>query len=135
MTQRDAQFIESRSFQVEEVSRIYGVPPHLLGQTEKQTSWGTGVAEQNLGLSRFTLMGWTSRIESALAAVLPPTEFAEFDYRGLLAGTPQQEIELLIAQKNAGLLSADEARAILNRPPLPEQPAPPAPTPPGGNAA
>ena len=82
MTKRDAQFIESRSFQVEEVSRIYGVPPHLLGQTEKQTSWGTGVAEQNLGLSRYTLMGYTSRIESALVAVLAPAEFAEFDYKG-----------------------------------------------------
>ena len=84
MTNSDAQFIESRSFQVEEVSRIYGVPPHLLSQTEKQTSWGTGVAEQNLGLSRYTLMGYTSRIESALVAVLPPAEFS----RVRLQGTP-----------------------------------------------
>jgi HK97 family phage portal protein len=124
MTNADAEFLSSRAFQVEEVSRIYGVPPHLLMATEKQTSWGTGVAEQNRGLARFTLMGWTSRIESAIKPVLPPTQFAEFDYAGLLQGSPAEEIDILIRQVQAGLLTVDEARAIRNLPPLPEQPDP-----------
>jgi HK97 family phage portal protein len=120
MTNQDAQFLESRAFQVEEVSRIYGVPPHLLSSTEKVTSWGSGIQEQDLALAKYTLMGWTSRIESSLKKILPAGQFAEFSYKGLLAGTPNQEIELLIAQVAAGILTVDEAREYLNLGPMPE---------------
>jgi len=130
MNNVDAQFVESRNFQVEEVARIYGVPPHLLSSVSKVTSWGAGIQEQDLALSKYTLMGWTSRIESALQAVLAPGLYAEFDYKGLLQGTPAQEIENLVAQVNAGLLTKDEARAIMNRPPSPEST--PTPPPAGG---
>lgn len=120
MTNADAEFLASREFQVVEFARMFGVPPHLLGATEKQTSWGTGVAEQNLGLSRFTLMSWTGRIEEALSQLLPNPRFCEFDYSGLLQGSPKEEIQLLIEQVEAGLLTVDEARAIRNLPPLTE---------------
>lgn len=118
MTNDDAQFVQSREFQVIEFCRMIGVPPHLVGATEKQTSWGTGVAEQNVGLARYTLMPWTSRIEEALSALLPDNQFCEFDYSGLLQGSPKEEIELLIAQKDAGILTVDEVRRIRNLPPL-----------------
>lgn len=129
MNSADAQFIESRGFQVEEVARMFGIPPHLLAATEKQTSWGTGIQEQNNGLSKYTLMPWTSRIEESLSALLPNNQHAEFDYSGFLQGTPADEINLLIAQINAGLITKDEARAIRNLPPLPPEPAPVAPAP------
>ncbi len=112
-----AQFIQSRVHQIEEVGRIFGVPPHLLGQTEKQTSWGTGVAEQNRGLARYTLMGWTSRIEQRLSRLLSRPVIAEFDYSGLLQPAPEVEIPLLIQQVDAGLLDLEEARRIRNLPP------------------
>lgn len=120
MSLEDAQFLQSREFQVVEFARMFGVPPHLLGATEKQTSWGTGVAEQNVGLARYTLMPWTSRLEESLSALLMGTKWVEFDYAGLLQGSPKEEIDLLIAQVNAGLLTKDEARAIRNLPPLPK---------------
>lgn len=116
---RDAQFIESRVHQIEEVGRIFGVPPHLLGQTEKQTSWGTGVAEQNRGLSRYTLMGWTSRLEQRLSRLLSRPTIAEFDYSGLLQPAPEVEIPLLLSQVQAGVLTVDEYRRIRNMAPLP----------------
>lgn len=126
MSAEDAQFIETRIHQVEEVARIFGVPPHLLGQTEKQTSWGTGVSEQNRGLARYTLAPWTSRIEQRLSRLLTRPTSCEFDYSGLLQPSPDQEITLLLAQVGGGLLTIDEARRIRNLPPLPpaEQPAP-----------
>lgn len=123
MPANDAQFIESRVHQVEEVSRIFGVPPHLLGQTEKQTSWGTGVAEQNRGLARYTLMSWTKRIEQRLSRLLPSPRFVEFDYSGLLQAAPEVEIPLLIQQLQAGVLTLNEVRRIRNYGPLPEAPA------------
>lgn len=119
MPAADLQHIESRVHQVEEIARIFGVPPHLLGQTEKQTSWGTGVTEQNRGLARYTLMPWTSRIEQRLSRLLPNKQFAEYDYAGLLQGAPQEELDMLIRQVAAGILTVDEARRIRNLPPLP----------------
>lgn len=120
LSAEDAQFIQSRQFQIEEIARWYGVPPHALAQTEKQTSWGTGVAEQNRGLSRTVLAPWCARIEQRLSRLLPSPRFVEFDMAGLERGSPEQEIDLLIQQVNAGLLTVNEARHIRNLPPLPD---------------
>jgi HK97 family phage portal protein len=120
----DAQFLESRAFQVDEVSRWFGIPPHLLGQTQKQTSFGAGLTEQNRGYARYTLAGWTSRIEARLSRLLSPSLACEFDYSGLVQPDPETEITLLIAQVQAGLLTVDEARQIRNMPALPKQPQP-----------
>jgi phage portal protein BeeE len=91
-------------------------------QTEKQTSWGTGVAEQNRGLGRFTLLGWTMRFEQRLSRLLGgqsrTPRFAEFDFAGLERPTPEEEIRLLIEQVTAGLLTVNEARRIRNLPPI-----------------
>ena len=118
MTNADAQWLESRQFQIEEVARWTGVPPHLLMQTEKQTSWGTGVAEQNRGLARFTLAPWTTRVEQRLSRLLPNPRYVEFDYAGLLQPAPEQEIALLIQQVGAGLITVNEARKIRNMDPI-----------------
>lgn len=124
MNSQDAQFLESREHQVEEISRITGVPAYLLGQVDKQTSWGTGVAEQNRGLARYTLSRWTCALEERLSLLLSNKQFVEFDYAGLIQSAPEIEIPLLIQQVEAGLLTLDEARAIRNLPPL-TVPAPP----------
>ena len=118
MSAEDAQFLQSRQFQVEEIARWFGVPPHLLMQTEKQTSWGTGVESQNRGLSRFSLNSWAVRIEQRLSRLLPNPRFVEFDFAGLERPTPEEEIKLLIMQVEAGLLTIDEARGIRNMKPL-----------------
>lgn len=119
MSAEDAQFIQTRAHQIEDVARIFGVPPHLLAQTEKQTSWGSGVESQNRGLARYTLAPWTSRLEQRLSRLLPQPRFCEFEYAGLVQASPEDEIRLLIEQVNAGLLLPNEARAIRNLPPIP----------------
>lgn len=121
MTSEDAQFLESRVHQVEDAARILGIPPHLLGQTEKQTSWGTGVAEQNRGLARYTLRNYTTPFEQRCSGLLSSPRSTEFEYKGLLQAAPEVEIPLLIAQQQAGLITTDEARAIMNLPPLPTE--------------
>ena len=84
MSAKDAEFLESREFSITDVARILGIPPHLLAQTEKQTSWGTGVTEQNRGLARFTLIHYTDPIEEACSAIVGPLDFCEFDFAKLL---------------------------------------------------
>lgn len=116
-----AQFLESRAFAVDEVSRWFGIPPHLLGQTEKQTSFGAGLSEQNRGYAKYTLEPWTRRIEARLNRLLPPGRKVEFDFRSLISPDPETEIRLLVEQTGGQpILTVDEARAILNRAPLPK---------------
>lgn len=118
-TAADAQFLESRTFQIDEIGRWFGVPPHLLGLTEKSTSWGQGIAEQNRGLARYTLLSWTNRIQERLSTLLNNTSrWAEFDYTTFVKPAPEDEIRLLIDQVNNGLLTLNEARAIRNLSPL-----------------
>lgn len=118
MSLEDAQFMQSRQFQIEEIARWFGVPPHLLMQTEKQTSWGTGVAEQNRGLSRFSLAPWANRVEQTLSRLLPTPRFVEFDFAGLERPTPEQEIDLLLKQIAGGMMTVNEARKIRNMDPI-----------------
>lgn len=118
MSMEDAQFLQSRQFQIEEIARWYGVPPFALMQTEKQTSWGTGIESQQRGLARTVLAPWTRRIEQRLSLLLPSPRFMEFDFAGLERATPAEEIRLLIEQVRGGLLTVNEARAIRNMDPV-----------------
>jgi len=120
MTNSDAQFLQSRSFQIEEVSRWTGVPPHLLMSSEKSTSWGTGLEEQNRAMARTVLAPWAARFEQRASRLLARPRWCEFDFAGLERPSPDKEIELLIAQVAAGLLTLNEARAIRNLPALPD---------------
>jgi hypothetical protein len=62
----DAQLLESRGFSVEEVCRFFGVPPVLVGHSEKQSSWGTGIEQIVLGFLKFTMRPRFVRMEQAL---------------------------------------------------------------------
>lgn len=119
MTNEEAQFLPSRQFQIEEIARFTGVPPHLLMQTEKQTSWGTGVAEQNRGLSRYTLAHWTSRLEQRLSRLLAAPRSVRFDYHEWERPTPEQEVDLVVKQVKEGLITPNEGRRKLGYEPIP----------------
>ncbi|ORA38703.1 phage portal protein [Mycobacterium aquaticum] len=133
LSNADAQWLEARAFQIEEIARWFGVPPHLLAQTEKQTSWGTGVAEQNLGLARYNLEPWTTRIQERLSWLLGPNQKAEFFYSAFVEPDPETEIQLLIAQVEAGLITPNEARKVRNLPPIEGGDVLRTPQPPQGN--
>jgi HK97 family phage portal protein len=119
MNNVDAQFLENRQFQIEEIARWFGVPPFLLMQLEKQTSWGTGLAETNRNFAQYVLLPWCKRIEERLSVLLPQPRWVEFDMAGLEAGSAKEEITLLMQQVNGGFMTLDEARKVRNLPPLP----------------
>ncbi len=137
MSAVDSQFLQSRQFSIEEISRWTGVPPHLLMQVEKQTSWGTGVDSQNQGMSKFVLGHWANRFEQRASRLLARPRWCEFDFAGLERPNFAVEIELLLKQTGGKpILTVNEARAIRNLPPVAggnelmpaPQPAPEAPT-------
>jgi len=126
-TLKEAQFLETRQFMIQEIARWTGVPASLLMDPGSVSTWGTGVEIQYRGLGRFTLAPYAHRFEEALSRLLSAPRFLEVDFAGLERGTPTEEIDLLVKQVQAGLLTVDEARAIRNLPPLPkaeEQPEP-----------
>ncbi len=123
MNAEDAQFIESRTHQVTEIARIFGVPKVLLAEDGAST-WGSGIAELLSAFAKFTLRGYTTPFEQRATFLTRGQSFAEFEYAALLQGTPDQEISLLRDQIECGLLTVNEARAIRNLPPLPEPEAP-----------
>lgn len=119
MTAVDAQFLQSRQFSIEEISRWTGVPPHLLMQVEKQTSWGTGVDSQNQGMSKFVLGHWANRFEQRASRLLARPRWCEFNFAGLERPNFAVEIDLLLKQTGGKpILTVNEARAVRNLAPI-----------------
>lgn len=120
MTAADAQFLQQRQFQIEEISRWTGVPPHALMQTEKQTSWGTGVESQDRGMARTVLNTWATRIEQRGSRLLQQPRWIEFDFSKLERPSPDVERDMIRSDWNDGLVTLNEARARMGLAPLPD---------------
>lgn len=118
MTLRDAQMLENRQFQIEEVSRYTGVPPHLLMQTEKQTSWGTGVDEQNRALGRTVLAPWSQNVTDRGSRLLARPRWIEVDFTALEKPAPDKHREMVRSDWDAGLITRDEARDAMSLEPV-----------------
>lgn len=109
----DAQFIESRRFQIAEVARIFGIPLHLLQEVEGSTSWGTGIAEQTLAFVIFTLRRWLIRTEQSVTRILRPEPvYAKYSLEGLLRGAPKDRAEFYTKMWGLGVLSTNDIREL-----------------------
>lgn len=116
----DSQFIESRKFQVTEIARLYGIPPHLLGDVEKSTSWGSGIEQQSIGFNIYTLRPWLTRVEQALSnELLPRGVNCRFNVAELLRGDMKAELDAHRTAIESGQETPNEARAAVGRPPVP----------------
>lgn len=125
LSPEDAQMLESRSFSVEEICRFFEVPPHMIGHTEKSTSWGTGLEEQTLRFQKFTLRRRLKRIEQAIAKqLLTPADrvagiVVEFNLEGLLRADSKGRSEFYQKMTQIGAMTINEVRALENLPPVP----------------
>lgn len=121
-TNQESQMLELRTFQVEDIARLYGVPPHLIGLSEKQTSWGTGVEQMALGFLKFHLLDWLVMWETAIQRDLLTDEmdrdvFVEHVVDGLLRADFKTRMEGYQLAVQNGILSPDEVRQLENRSP------------------
>lgn len=118
ITPEESQFLATRQFQRSEIAMWFGVPPHMIGDTDKSTSWGSGIDAQKNGFVTFTLEPWLNCIEQAIELLLPRGLKAKFDLEAILRGDPvAQWTGLQIGVQN-GVLSINEARARVNLPPI-----------------
>ncbi len=121
-----AQLLESRMFTRGEIAGLYHVPPHLVGDTEKSTSWGTGIEEQNIGFVVYCLLPILRAIEQEKNRKLfdpkryPKDEglFVEHVLAGLLRGDSKKMAETIRSYMQIGLLTVNEARKLLGWNPI-----------------
>lgn len=120
MPNNDAQFLESRDFQVSEVSRWFGVPPFLLNQTDKSTSWGTGLEQQATGFVKFDLHPtWLKPTEARVTKELTGSGlYAKYKMEGLLRGDTAARAAFYNIMRQVGAYSANDIRALEDEPPV-----------------
>ena len=124
----DAQLLESRAFSIEEICRWFGVPPHMVGHSEKSTSWGSGIEQQMIGFLTFTLRPLLKRVEGAISKDLMTAAErtrlkARYNVEDLLRTDSKTRAEFLRLMVSEGIMTRDEARLKENLKPK------------GGNAA
>lgn len=115
-----AQLLESRQFSRAEVCGLYHVPPHMIGDTDKSSSWGAGIAEQVAGFIKFALLPWVNKIEKEKTRKLfrgNPDLFCEHMMDGLERADIEKRTAAITKQIEWGMLSPNEGRAIENKNP------------------
>jgi HK97 family phage portal protein len=115
----ESQFLETRQFQRSEIAMLFGIPPHMIGDTEKSTSWGTGIEQQSIGFVTYTLRPWLTCIESVLSNLLPRGQYAQFNVDALLRGDQKGRYEAYLQARNAGWMNVNEIRELEDRAPIP----------------
>lgn len=123
MPNDDAQLLESRRFQIAEIARYFGVPPYLLMETEKSTSWGTSLEQQATGFVQFDLYPtWLVPTEQRITKelLLPDSQFAKYNVDALLRGDAASRAEFYRVMRDVGAFSANDIRELEDRPPVPD---------------
>lgn len=111
----EAQFLETRKFQINEIARIFRVPPHMVGDLEKSSF--SNIEQQSLEFVKYTLGPWVIRWEQSLTqALLLPGEKAAFSIRfnldGLLRGDYQSRMQGYSIGIQNGFYSVNDVRAL-----------------------
>ena len=112
-----AQFLETRKFQINEIARIFRVPPHMVGDLEKSSF--SNIEQQSLEFVKYTLDPWVSRWEQNLVRSLLTTDekkkyFIKFNVDGLLRGDYQSRMNGYATARQNGWMSANDIRELEN---------------------
>lgn len=116
----EAQFLDTIKAKHTQIAGMYRVPPHLISDVERSTSWGTGIEEQNLQFLTFTLGPWIVRLERALSKLLPRPQYVKFNLAALLRARLSERFRAYLMGRQGGWLSIDDVRALEEMSPLPD---------------
>ena len=120
----EAQFLETRKFQISEIARLYRVPLHLIGDLEHSTF--SNIEQQSLEFVKYTLQPWVVRWEQAMTkSLLLPAEkqdyFIKLNVDGMLRGDYQSRMTGYATARQNGWLSANDIREMEDLNPIPEE--------------
>ena len=120
----EAQFLETRKFQVNEIARLYRIPPHMVGDLDKSSF--SNIEQQSLEFVKYTLDPWVIRWEQSLQrSLLLPGEkgkyFIKLNVDGLLRGDYQSRMNGYAVGRQNGWFSANDIREMENMNPIPDE--------------
>ncbi len=112
-----AQFLETRKFQINEIARIFRVPPHMVGDLEKSSF--SNIEQQSLEFVKYTLEPWLMRWEQSIQRSLlldgeKPVYFVKFNVDGLLRGDYASRMQGYATARQNGWMSANDIRELEN---------------------
>ena len=113
----EAQFLETRKFQINEIARIFRVPPHMVGDLEKSSF--SNIEQQSLEFVKYTLDPWVIRWEQSIQRILLTPEektqyFVKFNVEGLLRGDYASRMQGYATARQNGWMSANDIRELEN---------------------
>jgi len=119
-----AQFLETRKFQIDEIARIFRIPPHMIGDLEKSSF--SNIEQQSLEFVKYTLDPWVTRWEQSMdRRLLNPNEkkeyFFKFNVDGLLRGDYQSRMNGYAVGRQNGWMSANDIRELENMDMIPDE--------------
>lgn len=120
----EAQFLETRKFQINEIARIFRVPPHMVGDLEKSSF--SNIEQQSLEFVKYTLDPWVSRWEQAmvrrlLASLEKGNYTIKFNVDGLLRGDYESRMNGYATARQNGWMSANDIRELENLDKIPAE--------------
>ena len=120
----EAQFLETRKFQINEIARLYRIPPHMVGDLDKSSF--SNIEQQSLEFVKYTLDPWVIRWEQSLQrSLLLPGEkgkyFIKLNVDGLLRGDYQSRMNGYAVGRQNGWFSANDIREMENMNPIPDE--------------
>ncbi len=123
MPNNEAQFLETRKFQVEEICRIYRVPPHMIGNLEHATF--SNIEHQSIDFAVHCIRPWLVRIEQSINRSLFSDQekgrfYSKFNLDGLMRGSYKERMEGYAIGRQNGWLNANDIRDLENMNPIPE---------------
>lgn len=124
MPNNEAQFLETRKFQVSEICRIFRVPPHLIGDLDRATF--SNIEHMSIDFAVHTIRPWLVRIEQAInRALFSDSEkgrfYVQFNIDGLMRGDYKSRMEGYAIARQNGWMSANDIRELENLNPIPEE--------------
>ncbi|MEA5066612.1 MAG: phage portal protein, partial [Eubacteriales bacterium] len=119
-----AQFLQTRKFQIEEIARIFRVPPHMVGDLDKSSF--SNIEQQSLEFVKYSLSPWIGRWEQSIhRALLLPSEkqrfFVRFNVEGLLRGDYKSRMDGYAVARQNGWMNANDIRELENLDRIPAQ--------------
>lgn len=120
----EAQFLETRKFQIDEIARIFRIPPHMIGDLEHATF--SNIEEMSLEYVQYTLGPWIARLEQSMIRSLlsdaeKGTYFVKFNVDGLLRGNYQSRMQGYAVARQNGWMSANDIRQLENLDMIPDE--------------
>lgn len=120
LTPSDAQYLETRKFQINEICRWFRVSPHLVQDIVAHASQGggNGIEQQATEFAQYTLMPWVRRLESQDSPLTPRGQYVQYDLEAAVRADIATQNESFAAGRNGGWYSANDVRAAKNLPPI-----------------